>query len=264
MANKVTKITPKEAKTLFSKEIPKYIRYAAANTLTKAAFQGMRYSEIWLKNNWVNRNKFLLGAGTGKGAIKYNKAKVEHDLNNISSAFGSPKSIGSKNFEFLADQEEGFTAKGSIPTKKARVSKNYNKVIARKHKRKSSNIENLRGQFSKRMTVIHLRRLFEKDFALPGSDKFIFMKDNQLGNYGAGLYQFARKTKPNKLSNSGSKLQFPNLKKMYTSGKDNNQKREASHWMKKSRNMLKQPEIDRFFDKAADQAFAGQLKLWKN
>ncbi|MCK4501138.1 hypothetical protein KAU11_11625 [Candidatus Babeliales bacterium] len=265
MTIKTTKISNKDAKKLFSKTYPNFVRFAVANTLTSVSFKGMGHSEDWIKKNWINRNKFLLGGGTGKGAIKYNRAKPSHDLNNIWSSWGSPASVGSKNYKFMADQEDGFVSKGSTPTKNARVGKNYNKGIPRKRRRSKSNIEQLRGAVSsKRMAIIHLRRLYKMQFALPGSKQFFYMKDNQFLNFGAGLYQFTKKTVPNKLSKSGAKLQFPNLKKMYIAGKQNRKTRKDAKWMSKSSLQIKQTDINKIFDKAADQAFAGQLKLWKH
>ncbi len=272
MANKTTKVSPKELKKLFHKDFPNYIRFAVANTLTAAVYKGMTYSEKWLYKNWITRNKFLLGGGPGKGAIKFNKAKPSHDVGTIWASWGSPKSVGSKNFEFMEDQEDGFRVKGSVPTKQARTSKNYKKKIPSRNRRRKQNIRELakvrvalgRNWKPGLMEIRALRLLHQQSFALPGSNQFIHMQDNQFLNFGSGLYQFAKKKVPNKLSKSGFKLQFPNLKKMYISGTEKKPDRKAANWMKKSSLQLKQSDLDKMFDKAADQAFTGQLKLWKN
>ena len=271
MANRTTKVTPKELENVFKKQFPNYVRFAVANTLTAAAYKGMTNSEKWLHKKWITRNKFLLGGGPGKGAIKFKRAKPSHDLSTIWSAYGSPKNVGNKNFEFLEDQEEGFKAKGSIPTKKARTSKSYKKKIASKNKRKKQNIltlSSIRMALGKTwkpnlMVIRGLRLLHKRNFALPGSNQFFYMHDNQFLNFGAGLYQFSKRNIPNKLSKSGFNLQFPNVKKMFIAGSENDPDRKAAHWMKKSSLLLKQSEINKMFDKAADQAFTGQLKLWK-
>lgn len=265
MALKTTRISAKEAKVLYSKTIPNYLRYAVTNTLTGVVYRGMGYSEKWLKRNWVTRNNFLLGGGTGKGAVKYNRAKPKQTLNSIWASWGSPGNVGSKDYSFMAKQQGGFRHEGSTPGNMARVGKKYSKKIPNKMRRRTGNIEELRGSVSsKRMTLIYLRRNFKRGFGLPGSGKFFYMKDNQFLNFGAGLYQFTRKTIPNKLSSSGARLQFPNLKKVYTAGKQNRKTRKDSQWMVKSSARLKQAEIERIFNKAADQAFANQLKLWKH
>ena len=265
MANKTTRITLKQFQKLFKKDFPNYFRFAAANTLTSAAYKGMQHSEKWLSDNWIQRNKFLLGGGPGKGAIKYNRAKPSHDISTIWSSWGSPKSHGSKNFEFMLGQEEGFKTKGTTPANKARISKNYKKRIPSKNKRRTNNIEKLRGAaLGKRFAIISLRRLFKRRFALPGSNQFFFMKQNQFSNFGGGLYQFAKNRKPNKLSQSGAKLQFPNIKKMFAAPTGAERIRKGTSWMKKSSLLIKQSDLEKIFEKAADQAFTGQLKLWKN
>ena len=110
MAQKTTKISHAELKKLFSKTVPNYVRFAVANTMTSMAYRGMGHSEKWIKRNWITRNKFVLGGGTGKGAIKYNRAKPSHDIGSIWSSQGSPANVGSKNYKFMADQEGGFRA----------------------------------------------------------------------------------------------------------------------------------------------------------
>ncbi|MHA1379297.1 MAG: hypothetical protein ACTSRG_13015 [Candidatus Helarchaeota archaeon] len=272
MATKVTKVNIKDVEDLFKRKFPNYVRFAVANTLTSSVYNGMQYSEKWLKKNWITRNRFLLGGGPGKGAIKFNKAIPSHDITRIWAAWGSPESVGSKDFRFMEDQEEGFKSKGSTPAKKARIGKNYRKRIPKKNRRIKQNIRNLslvRVKLGKTwkpglMEIRALRKLHQERFAFPGSNQFFFMADNQFLNFGGGLYQFAKKSIPNKLSKSGHKLQFPNLKKVYTAGDDNNRNRKGTNWMKKSSLQLKQEEINKIFDKAADQAFTGQLKLYKN
>lgn len=267
MSMKTTRVDSKDITKLYSQTFPNYVRFAVANTLTKGAFLGMRKSEQWIKRNWNLRNKFLLGGGPGKGAIKYDRALPSRDINSIFSKWGSVANVGSKKYDFMEKQEGGFNIKGTTPTNQARTGKNYKKRIPPKRRRHSNKIQEMRGgSSSKRMTLVYLRRTFKKGFALPGSGQYFYMKDNQFLNFGAGLYQFTRKTIPQsaRSKNTGAKLQFPNLKKVYIAGKQNRKTRKDSKWMLKSSMEIKQSQIDKIFEEEADRAFAGQLRLWKH
>lgn len=258
MANKTTRISLNESRKLFSKTFPNYLRFAVSNTMNAIAYEGMKNHEYWVESNLVNRNNFLLGNGHGKGAFRFQKSKPSHDISTIFSKSGSIDRAGSKKYDFMRDQNEGFRMTGTTPTLNARTGKNYSKIIPKPKRRTKSNIENLRGSVSsKRMSILYIRRLFTKQFALPGSNQFFYMKDNQFANFGGGLYQFAKRIK-----SDGS--QFPRIKKLYTGGKQNKKFRKATNWMEKSNKLLSQDYIDNVFDRAANQAFSGQLKLWRN
>ena len=258
MSNKnIDLVNEKEIKQLLSKDFPNYARFAIANTASQVAYLGIKKSEAILKNDFTLRNKFIVSSKPGAGAIKYNKAIPHHNISKITSSWGSPEKVGTKDYSFLEDQEDGFINDSPIPTKDARVSKKNQKKIRRRNWFAGMSImrtsklgkSNATTDYGK---VRHmLREGYNNGFGLPGSNQFFYMEDNEyLPGWSGGFFQFARKNTPAK-----NGLNYPTVRRIYYAGDSTKKKRRAKRWMEQSANSFTQAEIEKIYKIEADKAF---------
>lgn len=223
------------------KDMPNAMRFAAASTLTRIAFSGVKKSERAIKKGMNLRNKYTVGNKTGNRGIRYNRAKPRRNMNLIFSEFGALKSR-----DYLADQHDGFRHKGIVPAKAARTSKKYDRRIRKKNYLRAMAVKKVKdykgkGKGNPRRARAMLYMAYKSNFGLPGSSDFFYLKKNQYNNFKAGFYQFARK-RPNKAANS-----YPHLKKFFHGKKTTNMTRYGKPWLKKALEKFTQKEIDLIF-----------------
>ena len=131
MSVKATITNDREVKQMLQKDFPNYARFAIANTASRVAFLGLERSESQMRKDFTLRNRYLVSTRPGRGALQFNRAIPHHDINKISSSWGSPAKIGRKDYEFLEEQEDGFSHSGPVPTESARISNAQKKRIRR-------------------------------------------------------------------------------------------------------------------------------------
>ncbi|MCK5600684.1 hypothetical protein KAR91_02375 [Candidatus Pacearchaeota archaeon] len=251
----------KETKKIFSTDFPNYARFAIANTASRVAFLGVEKAEDEMRKDFFLRNKYIVGSKPGKGAVKFNRAIPHHDINKISSSWGSPEKQGRKDFTFLEEQEEGFTHSGPVPTEKARISKNQKKRIKRANylsrvqRRNPDDMAGLSALSGMAKTWAFLRASYKDGFGLPGSDQFFFLRHTQLPpGMTEGWFQFSS-------SNPKAGDSFPRWKQVFYKKKSEN--RRAVHWMENSKNKITASEIDKIYTEEAARSFTKQITKMK-
>ena len=251
----------KEFKKYLSNGVPNAERFAVAGTASRIVFLGLKKSEKQMDKDFILRNKLVVGSTPGKGALKFNKAIPHHDINKITASWGSPEKKGSADISFLEDQEEGFTNKAPVPAATSRTSKTIKKRVKKKNYFKNMQVmRESRIGSSKAQTiggrVRHmLKEAFKIGFGLPGSNQFFYLKDDEYSaGWEAGFFQFSRSAPP------GSGYNFPNIRRLFYTGKKAEKRRRARHWMEKSKNKITQSEIEKIYNQEADKSFTKQLQ----
>lgn len=249
----------KQVRETIGKDIPDFTRFAVANTGSRVAFLGLEKSEDHMRHIFNLRNKFIVSSAPGKGALKFNRAIPHHDLDKIVSSWGSPDKIGSRDYSFLEDQEEGFTNTGAVPTKQARIAKSEKKRIRRVNYMNKMTVMKLSDGPSATnklgARIAFFKMAFSEGFGFPGSNQFFYIKDGEyLPGWSAGFYQFSRKNTP------GPDFQYPNIRRLYYTGSDVRKRRRATHWMQISKNKITQRDIEKIYEKEFNQAFTRGIK----
>ena len=252
-------LNEKQYKKTIEKDFPDFTRFAVANTASRVAYLGMELSEKQMKHDFNLRNKFLVGSSPGKGALKFNRAIPHHDLRKIESSWGSPEKAGSKDYSFLEDQEEGFKNESAVPSDSARISKSYKKKLRKINYINKMRIKKLSdGPLSGHnlaARVAFFTQSFKEGFGLPGSNQFFYLDDNEYApGWSAGFYQFSRKVPPK------SHLNYPNIRRLYYTGKTTEKNRRAVRWMERSKNKITQNDIDKIYADEFKKAFTRQIK----
>ncbi len=245
----------KEVQQTIKQDWPDFTRFAVANTASRVAFLGMEKSEDQFRRVFNLKNKFLVGSKPGKGALKFNRAIPHHNINKITSSWGSPGKRGNSSLEFLEDQETGFSQKIFTPSTNARVSKNEKKKIKRNLRRNAMEIMSsggFPGKNKRQQMVFFMRQAYLNSFAMPGSKQFIYIHDGEFGGFREGLYQFS--------SRNLSGGQFPRIRAIYYKRDKKGQVRKATNWMKNSANAFSQAEIDKIYEKEFNLAFTREIK----
>lgn len=248
-------VNEREFKRTLTRDFPDFTRFAVANTASRIAFLGLEKSETQLRQEFNLKNRFLVSGTPGKGVIQFNRAIPHHDLNKITSSWGTPYKRGSTDLDFMEDQETGFTHEGSTPTLNARVGNNRNKVIKNNLRRYHIELMDTRGvsgKDSKQKMLILLRQAYINSYGMPGSKQFIYIHKGEFGRFREGMYQFKSKS----ITGLNS---FPQIKGIYYSdGK--NKARKATHWMEDSKNKITQYDIDNIYLQEFNKAFTRGIK----
>ena len=256
MSVKATIINEQEARQYFNQYIPDSTRFAMANTASRIAFLGIEKSNQQFRQEFDLSNKYLIGSGTGKGVLKFNRAIPSHNLSKIESSWGVPPKRGNTDLDFLVDQETGFTHKGMVPGKNAYPGRDGRKGIKRNLRRyniETMNTAGFPGKTVKQRALFFLRQAYLNRFAAPGSKQFIYIRPREFNNFREGMYQF---------SSSSPVLggQFPKLRLIYAKNDKKNKRRKATHWMEDSANSFKQSEIDKIYAQEFNKAFTRGLR----
>ena len=251
----------KEVKKYLDSGLPNAVRFAVANTASRTVFLGLKKSEKQMDKDFILRNKLLVSSAPGKGALKFNRAIPHHDISKITASWGSPEKKGSADLGFLEDQEEGFTNTAAVPAAVSRTSKSIKKRVKKKNYFKNMQVmRSSRIGSSKAQTiggkVRHmLKEAFKMGFGLPGSNQFFYLKDDEYApRWEAGFFQFSRSSTP------GSQYKFPNIRRLFYTGKKAEKRRRAKHWMERSKNKITQAEIEKLYNEEANKSFTKQLQ----
>jgi|WetSurMetagenome_2_1015567.scaffolds.fasta_scaffold02367_18 hypothetical protein len=267
MSETVIKITnEKDAKDFFQKILPDSVRFSVANTCTRAVYSGMEASENEIRDDFILRGGYVVGKKPGRGAIKYDKAIPSHDIDKISARWGSVDKVGAKDYSFMQKQEEGFTneTKPVPDAATARSGGTEQGKVQRKNYINGADIKKLKdfasglnGKSDIARRVIAMKRAYKQGYGLPGSSQFFsFDDDEYAAKWEGGLFQFGQNEPPR------SGLRYPNVKRLYYNpeGKNKSKRRRAVRWMQKSKNKIKQTEIDKFYAEEMNKQLARQMK----
>ena len=253
-----------ETQQFFNETVPNSVRFAVANACTKVVFLGLERSERQIRDDFILRGGYVVGKSPGKGAIKYQKAIPHHDLSQISASWGSVDKMGSRDYSFMEDQEEGFAnEKKPVPnpatirrggTKTGKVSKAY--YLKNAQIKKLSELPGS-GKNDKMTRVFKLSRAYRQGFGLPGSNQFFSFSDGEYApGWSGGLFQFGQTAPPR------DDLFYPNVKRLYynPSGKSGEKRRRARKWMEKSQNTITQADLERLYFQEFDNQLARNMK----